>query len=353
MPWNRLWVLTINYNRPIQRRFCCHPWETNQTWKWKDIRVHKQYFDWLGVHLGHKQMEDWYSVSQEHVNKNGGSALIRIYYGGSCGKALQTVYPEHDWLMWKFNSVPNRYWKEMENQVRFMDWLGVQLGFKTMDDWYTVTQDDFQQNGGSGLSSFYDFSPSKILENVYPQHKWLSWRFHSVPNSYWEGVDNQRSFFKWMGSQMGYTKMEDWYNVTQEDFHKYGAGRLFVRYSSSPSKTMQAIYPEHQWMPWRFRSCPRGYWDKVIKDGKEMKNVADWLAQQLSVKTLDDWYRVSKQQVLRCMFIESSNTLVEILSVAYPEHKWDLKRFPTAGKHSRASQRELFVRVKQLFPRHG
>jgi hypothetical protein len=36
------------------------------------------------------------------VAANGGSALIRAYYGGNLASALRAVYPTHDWADWKF-----------------------------------------------------------------------------------------------------------------------------------------------------------------------------------------------------------------------------------------------------------
>ena len=37
------------------------------------------------------------------------------------------------------------------SERNLMDWLGNQLGFKEMDDWYGVTVKQIHENGGSGL----------------------------------------------------------------------------------------------------------------------------------------------------------------------------------------------------------
>jgi hypothetical protein len=54
-------------------------------------------------------------------------------------KLLSTVYPEYDWLMWKFEKAPRHFWTDLKNQKKFVDWAGKQFGVKDMSDWYKVT----------------------------------------------------------------------------------------------------------------------------------------------------------------------------------------------------------------------
>ena len=53
-------------------------------------------------------------------------------------KLITTLFPEYNWLPWKFNSVPNGYWNDKENQLKFMEWLFHELNFKLMTDWYNI-----------------------------------------------------------------------------------------------------------------------------------------------------------------------------------------------------------------------
>lgn len=50
-------------------------------------------------------------------------ALLHKYYRGSPSEALQSVYPEHNWVWWKFKTVPHGYWEQKENQKGFFDRL--------------------------------------------------------------------------------------------------------------------------------------------------------------------------------------------------------------------------------------
>ena len=71
-------------------------------------------------------------------------------YGGSPSKLVMAVYDTHQWKQSRFNTQPG-YWNNKNNQRNFMDWLGNQLGFKEMDDWYGVTIKQIHENGGVTL----------------------------------------------------------------------------------------------------------------------------------------------------------------------------------------------------------
>src|SRR5438132_981027 len=90
---------------------------------WSKGQNQKQFFDWLGTHLGYKEMEDWYNVRQENIHKCGGKELLSGYYNNSPSKALQSVYGEHTWVLWKFGQTPKGFWKKIENQRQYFDWL--------------------------------------------------------------------------------------------------------------------------------------------------------------------------------------------------------------------------------------
>ena len=67
------------------------------------------------------------------------SALIN-QYDGSLLKIVRSVYPEYEWLPWKFVACPQGFWDNIENQKVFIQWAGKQLKIKEMSDWYKVSQ---------------------------------------------------------------------------------------------------------------------------------------------------------------------------------------------------------------------
>ena len=67
-----------------------------------------------------------------------GRNLINIH-NGSLQQTLSAVYPEYEWLPWKFARSPQKYWSEKKNQRKFMEHAGKELGIKDMSDWYKVS----------------------------------------------------------------------------------------------------------------------------------------------------------------------------------------------------------------------
>jgi hypothetical protein len=57
---------------------------------------------------------------------------------------------------------------------------------------------------------------------------------------------------------------------------------------------LSAIYPEHEWLPWRFRKAPQGYWDSP----QNQKLFLDHVMTQLKMTSYDDWYSVPVRKVL-------------------------------------------------------
>ncbi len=53
---------------------------------------------------------------------------------------LSNIYPEHEWLPWKFQQpVPKGFYNDPSNRRKFVDWVAAELHIKEMSDWYNVT----------------------------------------------------------------------------------------------------------------------------------------------------------------------------------------------------------------------
>jgi hypothetical protein len=78
-------------------------------------------------------------VTIKDLNKVGGSSLLHKY-NDSLSLLLSTVYPEYEWLPWKFIKSPRNYWENVNNQRKYIEWAGKQLNIKQLSDWYKVTR---------------------------------------------------------------------------------------------------------------------------------------------------------------------------------------------------------------------
>ena len=52
---------------------------------------------------------------------------------------LTTLFPNYQWLPWKFHNIPHGFWKDLKNQRNFMEYLSQQLNIKNNEDWYKIT----------------------------------------------------------------------------------------------------------------------------------------------------------------------------------------------------------------------
>jgi len=214
------------------------------------IFLYRTFFDWLGNELGYKQMEDWYQVTQDIIFRHGGESLVTYHYNSSPLKALEGVYPEHKWLQWRFGNTSRSFWMDRTQQRQFFDWLGIQLGYKKMEDWYQVTKEDIYCNGGEGLlRHYYSNSRQKALRTVYPENDWLPWKFGN-----WKDRTTHKHFLQWLGTQLGYQKLDDWYQLSRTDVLQYGgSGMLATYYNNSPAIAVKLIFSEHIWETHHFK----------------------------------------------------------------------------------------------------
>ncbi len=58
------------------------------------------------------------------------------HYGDSLIYALKSVYPDYDWLPWKFLHTNRGYWENPNNQKEFMLWAAKHLHINQLEDWY-------------------------------------------------------------------------------------------------------------------------------------------------------------------------------------------------------------------------
>jgi hypothetical protein len=131
-----------------------------------------EFFQRLSKTLGITKLDDWYSIKTEDITTDA-QRLLERRFDGSLVKALQLVYPQHPWLLWKFpQKLPSGFWDNKENQKKFLDWLGNELGFKYMEDWYKIRAKDIIKHGGKALLDKFNGSPSQLVISVYSKQRW-------------------------------------------------------------------------------------------------------------------------------------------------------------------------------------
>ena len=68
-------------------------------------------------------------------------------------------------------------------------------------------------------------------------------------------------------------------------------GGTLIKYNKSHINIITSVYPNYNWLPWRFNSTPKEFWN----DTNNVKEYMNWLSERLNIKTMEDWYKVSSE----------------------------------------------------------
>ena len=130
---------------------------------------------------------------------------------------LTKIYPNYDWMAWKFPVCPPNYWDNVNNQNKYMEWVTKELNINEESDWYKITMKKWNEMGGSSLlSDKYNDNILQLLTHFYPNYEWLPWKFETCPRGYWENIENQKKFVKWAAKELNIKEPSDWYNISNK-----------------------------------------------------------------------------------------------------------------------------------------
>ena len=86
------------------------------------LSFHRYFFDSLAQEFSIRSLEDWYKIDQARALQRA-RGILKNHYQSSLFNALVILYPEHHWVIWKFEKVSVGYWKNKRNQRVFFDWV--------------------------------------------------------------------------------------------------------------------------------------------------------------------------------------------------------------------------------------
>jgi hypothetical protein len=296
---------------------------------WRSLENRRNFLQWVADCEKICIEEDWYNITKATLIRHGGRGLLH-YYGGSPSACLMYSIPDIDWQMWRFEKVPHGYWDEIYNQRKYFDWLAERKDMKTPQEWYSLTDQDIIENGGNGLMiNRYQGSKYLALNAIYPDTHWQPWKFDKIPHGYWDQMENQLEFFNDIANSNGVIKQEDWYDIPSDFIiRNSGSALLHLYYNGNIGDALSCIYPNLDWQPWRFEHVSQLYWD----DTSNQRRLFDWIAEELCMRSHEDWYDISKEEVVRCKANQLIDHLYEgllgkCLSSIYQDTAWQLWRF--------------------------
>ena len=80
-----------------------------------------------------------------------------------------------------------------------------------------------------------------------------------------------------------------------KDIKQNHGGILIQYYNNSHKNLLLSIYSNYNWLPWKFEHTPKGYWNDV----NNIKEYMNWLSHKLNIKTMEDWYKVTSEVIIK------------------------------------------------------
>jgi hypothetical protein len=144
----------------------------------------------------------------------GGGTLIVHSYNSSLYHLLCKIFPEIDWLPWKFERAVKNYWEDENIQKKFIKYATEKFNIRNPSDWYNVTYKQMQEIGGATLLEKYG-SLANLLSSMNPDFNFLPWKQEKAPTGYWNDLKNQRKFMDWAATELKITNLDEWNNVSK------------------------------------------------------------------------------------------------------------------------------------------
>lgn len=164
---------------------------------WDQKKNQEKFLTWLAQQLCIKEWEQWYGVTVDQIGAKGGARFLTLYEGSLC-QMLQTLLPQHTWIPWKFRQTPRGFMDSKENQKVALEWLSRELNIGEWEDWYHVTNEQVLEKGGGSLLRAHNSSLYNMLHSLLPHLPLLPWKFHSVPQGFWDKGSNLQKYFLWL-----------------------------------------------------------------------------------------------------------------------------------------------------------
>jgi hypothetical protein len=226
---------------------------------WNDINNVKAYVEWLYHEKKFSSVDDWYSIRTKDFLDNKGNGLLDAYES-TILNILKAVYPTVEWFPWLFYNTVGNTWKDFENHRRYVKWLEAKLGISDPSGWYNYDTRIADLNKGNGLiANYYGGVLFRLLIAVYPAYNFKMYRFKKTPDGYWSNAVNVKDYLADLFAHLRYSKTQDWYNITREEFLKFYGGGLIDR-KSCYKIIMENV--EYEWDESEFIKA--GYSQKAI-----------------------------------------------------------------------------------------
>jgi len=303
-------------------------------WK-KDNKLQKdnilKWVKWFEKTNNIQTTEGWYRITAEQINQAGARGFFTSKAENalkeSMYKLMKFVYPDYKWIPYNFIQAPHGYWKIRENRVQWCEAFRADYNIQSLDDFYKFKVEDFEKYPGCCMG-FYGNSLIKMLKDLYREKDWLEWRFEGqVSKNFWTNSRGEliyENIMRWFQKEIietyAFKTNKDMYKLTQKLIAKhYGGGLSSHVINGSPMQLLQFLYPDYDWLFWKFVSAPNNAWDHI-------ENHRKYLLYCLNGSPLEMLYKFSVKGFPASLTIKYES-LYDMAMKCFPQYNWQESLF--------------------------
>jgi predicted small metal-binding protein len=71
-----------------------------------------------------------------------------------------------------------------------------------------------------------------------------------------------------------------------------------MKYNNSTLRLFSSLFPDYNWLPWKFSYCPQSNWE----DEKIVRKFMEHATKELNIKEMSDWYKVTIKVTINSVF---------------------------------------------------
>ena len=287
--------------------------------------------------------EDWNLISQKQIQSNGGRVLLNTY---SLYQLKCMACPEGELI---FKSQLPTHWENKENIYKFLEEIKEKYNIQTPEDWNLISQKQIKSHGGWRLLKKFSIFELKCM--ACPEGKSIFKNEKQSPG-YWENKENIEKFLEEIKEKYNLQTPEDWNFISKKQIQFHGGSTLANKYSMYQLKCM---------------ACPEGKLifkeqsssSKFRNSESNRNSFFENLKQKYQLKTLEDWKRLSKTQIIsqggNWLFSGNHDNNLKI-KIQIEDSNENITKLVSINEllsesiHKRSAQRFLFLEIQKLFP---
>lgn len=145
-------------------------------------------------------------------------------------------------------SCGKNFWKDSNNQRRFLIQFAKKFGIQQPDEWGRVSFVDIKNGGGATLLiNHHQSNLQKALIENFPDIDWKRDWFHRSKrvhtNNYWSNPNNAKTFLSQLASKLGINQPQDWGRISLQTIKEHKGRYLLDRHRGSLFLTLQSVFP--------------------------------------------------------------------------------------------------------------